>query len=44
MNAEEYLNYLINVAKSNTTVGVQAAELELLLKMMHDDRTGEYTP
>jgi hypothetical protein len=44
MTAEEYLNYLITVAKSNTSTGVQAAELELLLKMMHDDRTGKYTP
>lgn len=44
MTAEEYLAYLITVAQSDTSIGVQVAELELLAKLMKEGKTGVYVP
>lgn len=44
MTAEEYLTYLISVAKSGSALGVQVSELELLAKLMREGKTGVYVP
>lgn len=44
MTAEEYLDYLIMVAKSDSEIGVQAGELELLKKLITEGKTGVYVP
>ena len=44
MTAEEYLAYLITVAHTDTSIGVQAAELELLQKLIAEGKTGVYVP
>ena len=44
MTAEEYLTYLIAVAKSDSSIGVQATELEFLQKLITEGKTGVYVP
>jgi hypothetical protein len=43
MTAEEYIAYLITVAESGSSVGVQASELKLLQKLIIEGKTGVYT-
>jgi hypothetical protein len=44
MTAEEYLDYLISVARGGSEIGVQAAELELLKKLIKEGKTGVFVP
>ena len=44
MTAEEYLNYLITVAESDSTIGVQASELRFLAKLIKEGKTRVYVP